>query len=155
MEQSYLTHSLSPSLLLSPQFIPQCCAACDICLRMAVLELASPGSIAYCHSTLFSHFQDSTENDLAFMLYIFKSQDIDTRCFLVMWIVHVFLVFFFSLSLSSFPPLSPSLCCLSRFLLHSPIQTMSESMAARIKATGFSLLMMDCCCLTEAASKIH
>lgn len=64
--------------------------------------------------------------------------------------------FFLPLSAPSPPStLSSSLCCLSRFLLHSAIQTMSGTMAVRIKATGFSRFMMNCHCLTEAASKIH
>lgn len=67
-----------------------------------------------------------------------------------------FFFFFFWLPLSHpSPSTHRPFCCLSRFLLHSAIQTMSGTMAVRIKATGFSRFMMNCRCLTEAASKIH
>lgn len=64
-------------------------------------------------------------------------------------------IFCLSLFLSS-PHRTPSasLYCLSRFSLHSAIQTMSETLAVRIKATGFSHFTMKCR-LSEAASKIH
>lgn len=125
-------------------------AACSICPSGDGFKLASQSLSAYCDSPLSVHFRGAERMPwLSCMGAFFKSEDIDTLCFLrvfvlltVMWPFSC-LPLFFCLCLA--PP--PPLCCPGRFHLHSAIQTMSRIMTARKKGHWFlsihKLLLLD------------
>lgn len=162
---------LIPSYSLRATIILSHNAACSIWWSIAVFELASPRSSVYCDSPLSVHSRKAERmNALTFMRRrIFSRAGTLTQggfwslchtdsdvAFLLHSVPRPCLSVFFLLPISIYSSLlTPLPCCLSRFLPHSAFQPMSGTMAARIKATGFSRFMMNCRCLTDAASKIH
>lgn len=130
-------------------------AACSICPSGNGFKLASQSLSAYCDSPLSVHFRGAERMPwLSCMGAFFKSEDIDTLCFLrvfvlltVMWPFSC-LPLFFCLCLATPPPF----VVLVDFIFTLPFRRCHGSWQLEKKATGFSQ-STNCCCWTEAVSK--